>query len=357
MAVTKYTCPPQSASGAGTFSDNLVGFQLVTGGGLTQGNFEFVSSINEKTNRTFNTGNFSDPISLDSMGVSGVAQSKSIFENNFKVYPNFDMSQITNFTLYGSMVKRISVSVETIISKFPAALESTFMGTNYVTGATATNIIFDSVYDETSFDLDVAKLRNPFDIDFSINSTRNLELKEISVSPLRDMTIQYAKYSLYFNGVGYDVKSLVPTTNTSSGTLKIYVSGNPFSGQSIVYDSFVIRPNDYEVTKIFNEDLDEVENFLLNRNVTPIYTATFQVPRESEDGTYYTANQPITWPLYGEWNIDIVTKSFEDYLIQLNDVSEYFDIYTTNLVSRFLITGSFKEFDTVKNGKSSTDLW
>jgi len=168
MAVTKYTCPPQSASGAGTFSDNLVGFQLVTGGGLTQGNFEFVSSINEKTNRTFNTGNFSDPISLDSMGVSGVVQSKSIFENNFKVYPNFDMSQITNFTLYGSMVKRISVSVETIISKFPAALESTFMGTNYVTGATATNILFNSVYDETVFDLDVSKLRNPFDIDFTL---------------------------------------------------------------------------------------------------------------------------------------------------------------------------------------------
>ena len=347
MAVTKYTCPPQSASGAGTFSDNLVGFQLVTGGGLTQGNFEFVSSINEKTNRTFNTGNFSDPISLDSMGVSGVVQSKSIFENNFKVYPNFDMSQITNFTLYGSMVKRISVSVETIISKFPAALESTFMGTNYVTGATATNILFNSVYDETVFDLDVSKLRNPFDVDFSVNSTRNLELKEISVSPLRDMTIQYAKYSLYVNGVGYDVKSLIPTTNTSSGVLQISVSGNPFSGQSIVYYSFVIRPNDYEVTKIFNEDLDEVENFLLNRSVTPVYTATFQVPRESEDGTYYTSNQPITWPLYGEWNIDIITKSFENYLIQLNEVSEYFDIYTTNLVSRFLITGSFKEFDTV----------
>jgi hypothetical protein len=127
MALIKYTCPPQSATGAGTFSDDLVGFQLVQGGGLTQGNFEFTTSITEKNNRTFNTGNFSEPINLDGLGISSVAQSRLIFENNFKVYPNFDLTQVTNFTQYGSMVKRISTSVETIISKFPAALEVTLM--------------------------------------------------------------------------------------------------------------------------------------------------------------------------------------------------------------------------------------
>ncbi len=37
MAIVKYKCPPQTASGEGTFSDDLVGFQLVAGGGLTQG--------------------------------------------------------------------------------------------------------------------------------------------------------------------------------------------------------------------------------------------------------------------------------------------------------------------------------
>ena len=53
MAEQKYTCPPQPATGAGTFSDNLVGFQLVTGGGLTQGNFNFTTATSEKQNRTF----------------------------------------------------------------------------------------------------------------------------------------------------------------------------------------------------------------------------------------------------------------------------------------------------------------
>jgi len=52
MATTKFTCPPQ-ASGQGTFFDNLVGFQLVDGGGFTQGNFAFTTNIVEKQTRNF----------------------------------------------------------------------------------------------------------------------------------------------------------------------------------------------------------------------------------------------------------------------------------------------------------------
>jgi hypothetical protein len=347
MATKKYICPPTPATGEGTFSDNLVGFQLVAGGGLTQGNFQFTTGITEKTNRNFITGTFSDPISLESMGIDSVIQSKAIFENNFRVYPNFDLSQITNFTLYGSMVKRMSTSVQTIISKFPAAIESTFMGINYITGVTADNISYDEVNNETVFSLDVSKLRNPFDVDFTVNSQRNLELREIGVSPLRDMTNNFSKYSLYYNGGGYGVLRITPTQTTDFGTLVIVVEGNPFSGQPFTYDNLVIRPNDYEVNKIFNEEMDEVENFLLNRNTTPIYTATFLVPTQTEDGRYYNEYRNITWTLDGLWNLDIVSKSFEQYLTNLNEVSSLFDEYTTNLVSRFFITDSIKEFDTV----------
>ena len=346
MAIKKYTCPPQSATGAGTFSDNLVGLQLVAGGGLTQGNFEFTTSTNEKTNRTFNTGTFSEPINLNSLGIESINQSKTIVENNFKVYPNFDLTQVTNFTMYGSMVKRMSASITTIISYFPGALESTFMGTNYITGPTANNILYSKTNNETSFDLDLSRLRNPFDIDFTVNSTRNLQLKEIQVSSLRDMRVEYLKYSLYYKGVGYNVVGIVPTTSLTSGTLKLYVYGNPFSGKTFTNDDLVIRPNDLEVNKVFNENLDEVENFLLNRNVSPKYTATFKVPKEAEDGSYYIQNTNISWPLYGEWNIDIITKSFETYITTINNISESFDLYRTNLVSRFLTTGAFKEFDT-----------
>ena len=83
MTVKKYTCPPQSATGSGTFSDDLVGFQLVDGGGFTQGNFEFTEALTEKKNRDFNIGTFR-PINLDSLDIESVEESRLIQEKNFK---------------------------------------------------------------------------------------------------------------------------------------------------------------------------------------------------------------------------------------------------------------------------------
>ena len=347
MAIKKYVCPPTPASGAGTFSDDLVGFQLVQGGGLTQGNFNFTTAITEKQNRNFITGNFSEPINLNNLGVSDIAQSKQIFEDNFKVYPNFDLSQVTNFTLYGSLTKRISVSVQKIISYFPAGIESTFIGVNYTTGATATNITYNVENNITTLDFDIARLRNQFDIDFTEESTRNLELREIEVSPLRNLSLEYSKYAMYYLDDVYDLAFVQQTTSLTSGVLTISVFGNPFSGQTEVFNDIVIRPNDFEVSKVFNEEFDEVEKFLLNRYSNPIYTSSFTVPIENDDGSYSSNQQRLTWPLNGKWNIDILTGAFTRYLETLNDIVDNIDGYKTNLISRFLTTGAFKEFDTI----------
>jgi hypothetical protein len=347
MAIKKYICPPTPAAGSGSFSDDLVGFQLVQGGGLTQGNFNFVTTANEKSNRNFITGTFSEPINLSTLGLSSISESKQLFENNYKVYPNFDLSQITNFTIYGSLSKRISVSVQKIISYFPAGIESTFVGINYTTGATASNIIYNKLSNTTTFDVNVARLRNQFDVDFTNESTRNLELREIKVSQLRNLSVEYSKYVLNYENQFFTVAFVEPTESLTTGTLTVSVFGNPFSGQSEVFNSLIIRPNDLEVSKIFNETFDEVEKFLLNRYSNPIYTANFNVPVENEDGTYSSNKQKITWPLNGNWNIDILTASFTRYLEQLDGVANSIDGYKTNLISRFLTTGAFKEFDTI----------
>ena len=206
----KYTCPPQTASGGGTFSDNLVGFQLVQGGGLTQGNFEFTNSITEKTNREFTTGVFSNPINLEDMGMDDVNQGKAIFENNYKVYPNFDLSQITNFTLYGSMVKRISSSIENIINNFPAALESLTYGNDFVSGNTAINIEYNEIADQTKFDLPLSRIKNPFDIDFSVNASRINRINVIY--HVRDTEPQQASgYKVILNQTKYKDLTLSKT--------------------------------------------------------------------------------------------------------------------------------------------------
>ena len=345
MATQKFTCPPQTASGQGTFSDNIVGLQLVGGGGFTQANFEFTTSISEKQNRNFNIGTFSDPMSLKSMNIENVLEARNILTNNFQVYPNYDLSQVTNFTEYGSLTKRLSTSVTKIINYFPAALEISPVNSKLLNVETAINAVYDVVDNETQFEIRLTSINNPLDIDFSIDSTRNLVLREIPVSPLRDMTIEYKKYSLFIRQQEYPVNFLYPIDNNSV-TLKLVVEGNPFSGNSISYEYLVIRPNNIEVNKVFNDSLDPVENFLLNRNVNPIYTASFRVPIETEAGTYVFSEKYATFPLNGVWNLDIQSNAFDNYLQKLSDYGINLDEYKTNLISRFLTTAALKEFDT-----------
>lgn len=346
MAVTKFTCPPQEATATGSFSDNLVGFQIVDGGGLTQGNFAFTVNSSEKQDRNFSIGVFSAPINLESLGVDDIRQSKQLFKNNFEVYPNFDLTIVTNFVSYGSLSKRFSSSITNIISFFPAAIECNFLGSDYSTGTTASNIIYDAPSNETSLTLAVERLRNPFEIDFTTNSTRNLSLREIPVSGLRNFTTGFTNYSLFIAGVGYSITRMTPTESLSNGNLVIYIEGDAFSGQTETFENLIIRPNDLIVNKVFNEDLDEVENFLLNRKVSPIYTATFKIPSITDDGQYYLNQTTVNWPLFGNWNIDIISSDFTTYLQQLEDIASEFDSYKTNIISRFLTTGAFKEFDT-----------
>jgi hypothetical protein len=343
----KYTCPPQSATGAGTFSDDLVGFQLVQGGGLTQGNFEFTQAIVEKTNRNFEVGTFSSPITLDTLQIDSIEESKRIVAKNYQVYPNFDLTDVTNFTLYGSLTKRISTSVQKIINFFPASFESNLFRPNFGSGETAYNITYDQIVDETTFDIDVVNLFNPFSVDYSENAFNNLQAREISVSGLRNFTSEYLKYILKTTGGTYDVVFIVPSSGLTGGVLNITIKGNPFSGQSIVYENLQFRPNDYEVEVVFQDQFDEVEKFLTNRLISPPYTAIFQVPQENEQGLFYTQKKSVTWPLDGSWNLDIRSVLFSNYLETLSQITTQVDEYKTNLISRFLTTGSLKDFDTV----------
>ena len=344
MASNNIYCPPQS-SAANQFSNNLVGVQLVTGGGLTQANFNFTTGISEKQNRTFTIGTFSDPINLESMNIQNQVEAADILSTNYRVYPNYDLSQVTNFTQYGSLVKRLSVSVTKIINYYPGGLEVNPVTPKFAKQETAINISYDQQSDDTTLEIYLTSIQNPFEIDYSQNAETNMMFYEMPVSPLRNMKLEYKKYVLYVNGTQYPLNYLYPTTSNST-TLKIIVDGNPFSGYTSTSDYLVVRPNDFEINKVFNLNFDSVENFLLNRNINPPYTAQFFVPTEQDDGSYLIIKESVMWPRSGLWNLDIISGSFDNYLEKINAFSLNLDQYNTNLISRFMTTGALKEFDT-----------
>lgn len=97
----KFRCPPKYyASGANTPFDDLVGFQLVTGGGLTQANFEFTHSFSEKANRNFTIGVFSEGISLEDLNFNNLYEARKYFTKQYGVYPSLDVSDVSNYVLY-----------------------------------------------------------------------------------------------------------------------------------------------------------------------------------------------------------------------------------------------------------------
>lgn len=345
---TKFFYPPRPASGAATFSDNIVGLQTVEGGGLTQGNFEFTTSIVEKVNRRFNVGAFSEPIDLTYLDIDNLVESRRIMATQFRVYPNYDLSQVSNFTLYGSLSKRFQVSISKIISVFPAALDIQFLNDDFSTGFTAQNIVYNPVYDETSFEINVDRIKNPLDIDYSISAATNLNVREVLVSPYRNLYNTYLDYCVAINDDIFKVVGFTPSQTLSQGIVKFSVSGAPFGkSASSITDEYQIRPNDFVVDKVFSESLDEVEKFLMNRLIRPEYTASFQIPLQNEAGQFYTSNQSVTWPKDGVWNIDIRSFLFDNYLTQLEEIAVNLDSFKTNLISRFLISDSLKEFDTI----------
>jgi len=345
----KYFYPPAPPSGTESFSPDLVGFQVIDGGGLTQGNFEFTTSIVEKVNRTFNTGVFSNPISLLDIDINSIEESKAIIAKNYRVYPNYDISQVTNYALYGSLQKRLSASITKIIHYFPASIEvNQVIKKDYSTANTASNISYDLTENETTMTMDVSRFVNPFDIDYSVNSTRNIEVRPFSTSPLRDLTKFYEKYALYVNDmeVEYPFVDFVPSNSVSAGTITVTVQGNPFSGASSTTDTLILRPSKFHTEVAFKEPFDEVEDFLLNRFTSPPYKATFDLVEETNSGKFVKTKTSVVWPKNGVWNLDIITDQFNEYLNRVSEIALVMDNNKTDLIVRFLTTGAFKDFDT-----------
>jgi hypothetical protein len=310
-------------SGIGVF-DNLVGYQLVQGGGLTYGNFQFTPSITEKTSPSFYTNLFDKPINLLDLGISDISNVRESITNELNVVPNYDISQVFNFSLYGSLSKRFSVSITKIINYFPASIDVNLYDDNLVTGYTATNISYE--LDSTTFDIDVLKIKNPFGVDFTKNAAINISSNEISVSKFRDLTTYYKDYVLDIQGEQYPITILNPTDSLTSGVLNITVSGNPFN--ILVYQveqsttPFIIRPSNFLYNLVLKSDFDEVEQYMLNTLTNPVYTMNLQVPEEKEDGSFVIVNYSLNWPLDGSWNLDISSESFDTYLNKLQEISE-----------------------------------
>ena len=369
----KFYYPPAPPSGAGTFSDDLVGLQYTQGSAqMTLGNFSISDSAESKQNRNFNLGGFSGPITLQQLSAGDAHLVSSNLNNSLLVEFNYDNSDVSNFVLYGSLKDRLRVAAQQIINFFPASLYCNGINKVYFsTGDTVDNISYDTVYDRTTLTISKYKISNPFNIEFTtdgeilLDSSLNVDYliddpttdkitptsvkaQKGKISPLRNFSLEYKKYCLSFSGSGNTQYPIIDYTPIEEGTtnLTIVVSGAPFGTTATTSTTeFYIKPNNFETQNQFN-NFESVERFLLNQQSVPPYKAEITLPRQTDDGQNYSFKEEIIWEKQDLWNIDVTTEKYTNYLQKLVDIGNEIDEYKTNLVSRFLTTGALKDFDT-----------
>ena len=158
--MAKYKIPSQAASGAETFSDNLVGVQITTGTPqLSNTNFALDSGILQKDDKNFLTNPFSSFLTLEDLTgkttnvkVEEFLQAQKTKDIKFK-----DNLNNSNKSLYGSLKKRILVALNNIVTKFPAALLIDSESQITISGYTAFNISYDNSTKTTYFQAEIGR--------------------------------------------------------------------------------------------------------------------------------------------------------------------------------------------------------
>ena len=339
------------------FNPDLVGVQLASDGGtplFTMGNFSITTNIEPKSDKTFVTNKFSNFVSLSDIDLT-LQETQTLLTDNAGVMLNLDKTNLNYYALFGSLSEFIRVSLEDIIIKWPASLNTSPISQTdsgeLLTGYTFENYSYDILSEVSSFRVSTSSLVNKFQIDYltnanivnSLNTTNDFS----APNELRNLTVNYAAYAILFNGVEFPVIGFTGATNSTNDYIYFTVQGNAFSGQPVnSYVTYHIKPNETYEEQFFNA-LPDFEGYLLNRLVTPEYTATFKYPIKTDAGVILYVTDSITWPVSDGYNIDFDTTEYVRYVSKLLEIATDSDLYSSDLMNRFLVTESISAFDTM----------
>lgn len=349
MATTvKYKVPSKAASGAQTFADSLVGMQITDGTSqLTNTNFALDVVPSERDTKEFKTAKFSDFLTLESLAnVSNTQTTQDNFTGTAvaqeKIKFKSDLDDGAK-SLFGSLNSRVLVSITKIIQKFPAALYADATNPIATSLNTATNITYSKPLNITTFNVEKTVLSNPFQLVFNKPTSSDIPT---TTNTLRNFYSSYKNYVLSYSGNTYDIVSYSEPNDGNYNVITFKILGNPFTA-STIQDTFLIRPND-GITEEFFTNLDDLESVLLDRETSPIYNASFKVPRDSSNGNA-TELIPISynWPITNDgWNIQITGIDYAQYINGISSIATEIDDYKSNIIVRFLTAEQLYEFDT-----------
>ena len=333
------------------FTDDLVGNQQVESDNentslFTMGNFVVTTNLSGKLNRDYNTKKFSNFYCLESLDLTSESAA-ILLNNNALVTLNLDNTELCNYAYFGSATEFIRVSLENIITNWPASLYVTPLRESNlytVTGNTVQNYVFDAYLNKATFRVPVEQLTNNFEIVYEENGTTINLFNE--VNNMRNLTVNYTDYVVMSDTGEYPILKYTGSTTKSSGYIYLETEGNPFSAITNQFVYYHIKPKALKVDQFFNT-LSPFENNLLNRLVTPKYTSEYNYQIQNDEGIIVNKSRNLTWPVSDGYNIDFNTTNYAEYVTRLLEITTAKDLIDSNLMVRFLTSDSISEFDTI----------
>ena len=331
------------------FTPDLVGLQVASEGGtplFTMGNFNITTNMDPKSDKYFITNRFSNFISLTDLDLT-LADANKLLTDNAGVLLNLDKGNLRYYAQFGSLNEFVRVSLENIITNWPASLfvKNTALNSNNnsIIGKTYDNYTYDLLNDISRFKVNTNFINN----NYQLNILKNGNIIDTfnATNDLRNVTVNYASYVVLINNTEYPVLNFTGATDIINDYIYFEVKGDPFSGVSTSDVSYHIKPNKVKEETFFNE-LPDFEYYLLNRLVIPKYTATFNYSIKSDSGIVLYVSDSITWPTTDGYNIDFDTDAYVDYATKLLDISTNNDLSTSDLMNRVLVSDSISSFDT-----------
>ena len=335
------------------FSDGIVGNQGTTSANgnssvFTFGNFVTTTNYQGRTSRMFSTNKFSNYYTLETYNLLP-EENKALINDNLNVTLNLDNSDLSNFVYFGSSTEFIRVTLEKIITNWPASLHLTPLrsdGINTIVGDTVYNYTYDPVLNQSKFEVDTNFINNKFNINYLKNGTIINTFNE--KNKIRNLAANFSEYAIAINGNEYDLIGFTGATIAANDIIIIETSGDPFGFNGSVNSNpiYHIKPNFINVEKFFNS-LSDYETNLLNRLTIPIYTSKFEFKRQEDDGTLSLGEEILSWPVSDGYNIDYDTTDYINFVTKLLKITDDKDGIETNLMSRFLTAQAISDFDTL----------
>jgi hypothetical protein len=243
-------------------------------------------------------------------------------------------------------VEYLRVSIEGIITKWKGSLYVTDDEGGYSPSAKYTVLSYnhDDQIDQSTFRIPTAFIDNKFDLIY--NNLGGLILDTTNIS---NIALNYNNYEIKNEYGNFELIQYEGSTENTNPYITVVTKGNPFptlTGSTFGTFKYHLKPKDSVIENLFFSQLDEFENILLNRLITPKYTSTFEAPLNTDSGTILLSRQSFTWPTTDGFNIDVDTIEYGNYINDILGMAKNYDNSKGNLMSRRFVSSSIHEYDT-----------